>query len=105
MGNKQMIGGKIALVLNNCEVALNIGAEQGVKVGMCFKTDREEKDDEVRDPDTNELLGVIARTKIRFKVCEIKRKICIAGSYVENGVRSYKPLKINIGDPVVQVVY
>ena len=58
----QPIRGKIARVLNSREVAINKGADDGVKIGMTFKI-LSTKGSEIKDPDTGEPLGSVDLVK------------------------------------------
>ncbi len=128
------IRGKVARVLSSREIAINIGATNGVAVGMRF--DVVGKVD-IRDPDTEEVLGSIDRSKVRVRVTEVKEKLSVASTYRGNranvggkGVlgdfsRALMPPKwvtnyemlateektweeeeggVEIGDPVIQVI-
>ena len=70
---KEPIRGKIAKVLNSREVALNVGAEQGVAPGMRFRI-LSLAGDEIRDPDSGAVLGNVRRPKaiVRGQVCREK---------------------------------
>ena len=126
------IRGKVARVLNKHEIAINIGAAQGVAVDMYFDvTDANELD--IEDPDTGEVLGSIARGKIRVKITHVQEKLSVAAAYpylspaqiARSGYRSSRPLGpfaaalisaetkgssekefsyANVGDAVVQVI-
>ena len=61
------IRGKVARVLNDREVALNRGLDHGVSRGMEFDI-LSRNAQEVRDPDTDELLGSPQRPKVRVRV-------------------------------------
>ncbi len=52
------IRGKVAKVLNSREVALNIGEEQGVRIGMVFEI-LSPVGDVIEDPDTGDTLGSV----------------------------------------------
>jgi hypothetical protein len=72
--------GKVAAVLNERELAINIGASHGVEPGMKFKV-LAEQPAEIYDPETNELLGTIDREKVRVQVVEIQEKFSICRTY------------------------
>lgn len=75
-----MIRGKVARVLNSREVAINIGRNHGVVLGMFFDImDRVYED--IKDPDTNELLGSIGRPKVRVKITRVEEKLSLASTY------------------------
>ena len=80
------IRGKVAQLLNSREVALNIGAEQGVVVGMRFDIMEPEG---INDPDTGESLGAIDRPKVRVQVAYVQEKLSVA--------TTYRTERVNIG--------
>ena len=51
--------GKVARILDSRNLVINIGSEKGVKIGMYFDI-MDIKGDDIRDPDTNQVLGSIA---------------------------------------------
>ena len=73
------IRGKVAAVLNEREIALNIGSAKGVFVGMYFDVMSLESGD-IRDPDTGEVLGSIERPKVRVQVTEVNKKFSVAST-------------------------
>ena len=86
----EQIRGQVARVLSDREVALNIGREQNVEVGMLF--DIMVPDDlEITDPCTGDSLGRIDRVKVktRVKVSRVEDKFCIA--------RTYRMERVNVG--------
>ena len=72
--------GKVAWLLNSRELVINIGSEHGVTVGMYFDV-LSPQSGEIRDPDTDEVLGSIERTKVRMEVTEVQRKLAVASTY------------------------
>lgn len=82
------IRGKVARVLNSREIAINVGAEKGVDVGMHFDV-LDPKYENIRDPDTHELLGSIERSKVRVEIIRVQEKLSIASTY--------RKKKINVG--------
>ena len=74
------IHGKVARVLNSQEIAINIGTANGVTVGMYFDV-LSPQSGEIRDPDTDEVLGSIELTKVRMQVTEVQRKLAVASTY------------------------
>ena len=81
------IRGKVARVLNEREIAINIGAAHGVDVGMYF--DVMDACEDIRDPDTDEVLGSIERPRVRVKITYVQDKLAVASTY--------KSKQINIG--------
>ncbi len=72
------IRGKIAKILTSREVALNIGKNQGVEVGMLFDILFEV---DVTDPDTGAELGAVELPKTRVKITRISDKVAVASTY------------------------
>ena len=83
-----LIHGKVAKVLNSRELALNVGSNQGVRVGMFFDVLDPELE-EIRDPETNDLLGTVHRSKVRVKVSMVQEKLSVA--------TTYKKWRVNVG--------
>ena len=67
----------MAKVLSSREVAINLGAHDGVQVGMAFDV-MNPKGDDIKDPDTNELLGSVVLPKIRVWVSQVHDKVSVA---------------------------
>ena len=83
----QPIRGKVARVLNTREIAINIGAAHGVGVGMYFDVmDASETD--IVDPDTQELLGILERPKVRVRVTHAQEKLSVATTHRARGVNT-----------------
>lgn len=72
------IEGKVAKILNNRELAMNRGRNQGVELGMKFAVI---EDLEVLDPDTKQQLGSVNRESIRVKVVQVFDDFSIAQTY------------------------
>lgn len=85
---KIAIKSKVARVLNSREIAIAAGSEQGVRVGMYFDV-LDPKGEDIRDPDSGEVLGSVARPKVRVKVTSTQEKLSIASTF--------KKRKINVG--------
>lgn len=83
-----MLEGKVASVLNSREVALNIGQEAGVEIGMLFDI-LAEKPEEVIDPDTGATLGSVNRPKVRVKVCHVDKLLSVA--------TTFRTRRVNVG--------
>lgn len=86
MSNK--IRAKVARVLNSREIAITAGSQQGVVTGMLFDV-MDPKGEDVRDPDTGEVLGSIERPKVRVQVTQTQDRISVASTF--------KKEKINVG--------
>ena len=81
-----MINGKIARILSDKEVVLNVGEESGVKAGMKFVIYEE------RDPETGEDLGALEIVKGRIVVNHVMPKISNAESETYTVSTSYSGL-------------
>lgn len=81
------IEGKVAAILNERDLVVNKGSESGVREGMTFKVT--EPDLSLKDPDTGESLGILAREKIRIKIVEVKPKYAIG--------KTYETYSVNVG--------
>ena len=81
----QLISGMVARVLNSREVALNVGANDRVQVGMVFKI-LSQTGSEITDPATEETLGSIELEKTRVKVTRVYDRISVAETYLTRRV-------------------
>ena len=86
MSPKTKLTGKVAAILNPRELAMNIGASAGVERDMIFVLVGEA---ELKDPDTQEVLGTVRHEKGRVKVVVVKDKFAIA--------RTFDTYEVNIG--------
>ena len=77
-----LIRGKVARVISTREVALNVGMNNGVEVGMYFDI-LDAKSENIRDPDTGEWLGSIRRSKVRVRVTRVQEKLALATTSTE----------------------
>ena len=84
----QPILGKVARVLSTREIAINVGAADGVTVGMYFNVIDPCYED-IKDPDTDKVLGSFERPKVGVQVVQVEEKISIASTYRE--------VEVNIG--------
>ena len=75
-GIKQ-IRGQVARVLNSRQVAMNVGADDGVTEGMYFNVTNP-KGEAITDPATGEPLGSIDLPKIRLRVTLVQEKLSVA---------------------------
>ena len=81
------IRGKVARVLNGQEIVINAGNAHGVTVGMDFNV-MDTNGEDIRDPDTNEVLGSIERPKVRVRVIHAQEKLAVATSPQPKGVKT-----------------
>lgn len=84
----EIIEGKVAKILNSRELVINRGSKNGVIVGMKFDV-MDSKGFDIKDPDTNELLGSVARPKVRVEVISVQEQLSVA--------RTFKKKVYNVG--------
>ena len=82
------IRGKVARILNAQELAINVGIAHGVNVGMYFDV-MDAQGQDIKDPDTNEVLGSFERPKVRLKITHVQDKFSVASTY--------KSKRLNLG--------
>lgn len=70
------INGKVAAVIDDTTLVLNVGYQQGVREGMVFVIFAEHGD--IADPETGESLGKWEMTKARVAVTHVQERICTA---------------------------
>lgn len=75
-----VLQGQVAQILNEREVVINIGSNQGVRDGMKFAVLADEPTD-VHDPVTGELLDKVDREKTRVEAVEVRPRITICRTY------------------------
>lgn len=83
----QPIRGKVARILTSRQLALNIGREHGVSVGMRFNV-LDPKGEDIKDPDTGEVLGSVDRPKVRVEIISVQDRLSVAQTF---------KMQINIG--------
>ena len=79
------IRGKVARILNSREMVINVGAHNGVTVGMRFEV-MDAKGEDIRDPDTGELLGSLERPKVEVEVARVQERLSVASTYKQESV-------------------
>lgn len=72
--------GKVANILNSRELVINIGSDNGVRRGMKFKV-LADTPTEIKDPDTDDVIGLIDREKVRVQAIEVQDRIAICRTY------------------------
>jgi hypothetical protein len=124
------IEGKVAQLLDTQSLVINRGSENGVQVGMRFAI-LNPRGAEVRDPDTNEVIGSVELDKVIVKVVRVEPRLAVARTFRTfrtsglfsmpsiSGVRretlrtdqtTYreeldpKDSYVKVGDPAVQVI-
>lgn len=75
-----LIKGKVARILNSREIVINVGKKGGVKIGMKFDI-LDPKGEDIRDPDTHEILGSLPRPKVQVKVTDVQENLSVASTY------------------------
>ena len=71
--------GKVARILSTRTVVITLGRDKGVRNGMLF--DVVEMHEEIKDPDTDAVLGTLERRKVRVKVVDVQDKLSVASTY------------------------
>ncbi len=74
------IEGKVATVLNERELVLTVGSEEGVAVGMRFKI-LYPGGIEITDPDTNEPLGNVEWPKTEVKIVSVQPHMSVGRTF------------------------
>ena len=82
------IRGKVARILNSRDLVINVGSRDGVVVGMYFDV-LDPKGEDIKDPDTGEVLGSVERSKVRVQVVKVQERLSVASTY--------KKREVNIG--------
>ncbi len=77
---EDLLQGKVAKVLTEREIVINIGSARGVKKGMRFAI-LAATPEEITDPDTGEKLDVVDRTKVLVEATEVRSKITICSTF------------------------
>lgn len=72
--------GKVARILDTRNLVINLGATNGVVVGMYFDV-LDPKGEDIRDPDTNEILGSLERPKVRVQIVKTEDRISVASTF------------------------
>jgi len=101
MEETQPLQGRVAAVLNTRELAINIGSQAGVQIGMKFQVLHPEEN--VSDPDTQEIIGHLQREKIRVKVVEVRERMAICSTYETFQTGGTAPVSTLMGLPLTHV--
>lgn len=86
--DSEPIRGKVARILNARELALNVGAQAGVKTGMRFYV-LDPRGENIMDPDTGEDLGSLGHPKITVEVSHVEPRVSVA--------RTFRTRRVNRG--------
>ncbi len=78
--NMEKIEGKVAKILDEFSIVINVGRDNDVVDGMVFVV-FVQSDDEVKDPDSGEVLGKLEHVKDYIVVSHVQDKFstCVAG--------------------------
>lgn len=76
----ERLAGKVAEILNQREVVMNIGEEAGVAKGMRFAV-LNTRGLSIKDPDTNEELGSVELPKVLVETVRVYPKLSVARTY------------------------
>lgn len=71
------INGKVAKILNSRELVINVGSDSGVSEGMIFNV-LDPSGEDIRDPDTGQVLGSLRRTKLQVKITAVYSNMAVA---------------------------
>lgn len=68
------VEGRVATVLNDREIAFNVGQADGVRVDDIARVVVRQA---IKDPGTGESLGIVTRVIARFRVVEVQERLCV----------------------------
>jgi hypothetical protein len=88
MEKADLIEGQVAEILNARELVINRGSDQGVQENMVFEVLAPQAQD-IRDPETDELLGSVGRPKVVVKVVQVEPRLAVA--------RTFRSKRRNVG--------
>lgn len=77
--------GKVARILDTRNLVINLGATHGAVIGMYFDV-LDPKGEDIRDPDTNEILGSLERPKVRVQIIKTEDRISVASTFKKKTV-------------------
>ena len=72
--------GKVARILDTRNLVINLGETHGVIAGMYFDV-LDPKGDDIKDPDSGEVLGSIERPKVRVQVVKTEERLSVASTF------------------------
>jgi hypothetical protein len=118
--------GKVAQILDSRRIVINVGASNGVSVGMMFQV-LNPKGEVIRDPDTQQVLGSVESPTAQVRIVEVQEHLSVATTTFANPTilpASLGPFakllmprewiikhetlgvgltQVDVGDPVVQI--
>ncbi len=77
MTERKLLKGKVASILGDYELAINLGKNAGVKLGMEFAVIGEKL---ITDPDSGKSLGSYKYDKVKVEVKQVEDKFSIAST-------------------------
>lgn len=77
MTEGKLLTGKVADILGDYELAINIGKNSGVKVGMEFAVFGKKL---ITDPDSHKTLGTYAYDKVRVRITQVEDNFSAAST-------------------------
>lgn len=112
MAQTQPIRAKIAQVLSDSELVINVGKADGVTFDMKFNIS---EIIEIKDPDSTKVLGAVECPIVFFKVWEVQENLTVLYStdktlitddrrLFSKSLLSSSRAFVKVGDPVVQVL-
>jgi hypothetical protein len=90
------IEGKVAQVLSTRELVINRGSADGVTTGMEFEV-LDPAGNDIRDPDTLEVIGSVHRPKLPVKVYLVQEKLSVARTYRRRPPRGFTIPNLLVG--------
>lgn len=84
MNSRKPLEGKVIKILNAREIVINLGSQDGVNYGMYFDVLDNDLEN-ICDPETNENLGSIKRSKITLLVAAIGEKLSVLKTFRQIG--------------------
>ncbi len=88
------IEGKVAQILNERELVINIGTNSGVVTGAIFAV-LAATPTEVRDPESSEVLGQIDRVKVQVRAFETHERFTVCSTYRTRIVGGLGPMNLD----------
>ena len=74
------IEGRVAELIDDQTLVINRGSDHGVQVGMRFAI-LNPRGAEIKDPDTNEVIGSVEIEKVIVKVVRVEPKLAVARTF------------------------
>ena len=74
------IRGSVARILNSRELVINRGSANGVRKGMFFSV-LDPRTEDIRDPETSEILGSVQRPKTFVKIVTVEDRLSVGRTF------------------------